>query len=290
MKRILSILALLLFTVLSHAQTKPQPASAAKVPYGDNKAAGKYAKIRGMNMYYETYGEGKPLLIIHGNSGSIGDFEKQIPYFSKKYKVILADSRDHGKTLDTLNMTDSLSYEQMSDDYAELLTHLKIDSAFVLGWSDGGINGLLLAMRHPEKVKKLAITGANLWPDTNSVEPFVLKYFDGIKKYYDKQKPSVERSVLLRHFNLVLTQPNIKPAALAKIKCPTLVMAGDYDVIRPEHTLLIAKSIPNSNLWISPNSGHGFLVLKNSDKFNTEVDEFLQRPFKKIAGRDFFQN
>lgn len=289
MKRVLSTLSLLFLALLLHAQTTPS-ASKAKVPYGDNKEAGKYAKIRGINMYYETYGEGKPLLIIHGNSGSIGDFEKQIPYFSKKYKVILADSRDHGKTLDTLHMLDSLSYEQMSDDYAALLTHLKIDSAYVLGWSDGGINGLLLAMRHPEKVKKLAITGANLWPDTNSVEPYVLKYFDGVRKYYEKQKPSVERSVLLRHFNLVLTQPNIKPAALAKVKCPTLVMAGDYDVIKPEHTLLIAKSIPNSNLWIAPNAGHGFLVLKSVDKFNTEVDEFFQRPYKKIAGRSFFEN
>ncbi|MEE1943506.1 alpha/beta hydrolase [Pedobacter sp. KR3-3] len=289
MKRIVSTFILFLFALSLHAQTNPK-ADPSKIAYGDNKAAGNYAKIRGMNMYYETYGEGKPLLIIHGNSGSIGDFSKQIPYFAKKYKVIVADSRDHGKTLDTLNMVDSLSYEQMSDDYAALLSHLKIDSAFVLGWSDGGINGLLLAMRHPEKVKKLAITGANLWPDTNSVEPFVLKYFDGIKKYYDKQKPSIARTVLLRHFNLLLTQPQIKPASLAKIQCPTLVMAGDQDVIKVAHTLLIAKSIPNSNLWISPNSGHGFLVLRSVDKFNVEVDEFFQRKYKKIAGRDLFQN
>ncbi|WP_199136414.1 alpha/beta fold hydrolase [Pedobacter sp. ASV12] len=289
MKRILSTLILFLFALSLHAQTTPK-ADQPKIPYGDNKAAGHYAKIRGMNMYYETYGEGQPLLIIHGNSGSIGDFSKQIPYFAKKYKVIVADSRDHGKTLDTLNMVDSLSYEQMSDDYAALLTHLKIDSALVLGWSDGGINGLLLAMRHPEKVKKLAVTGANLWPDTNSVEPFILKYFDGIKKYYDKQKPSITRTVLLRHFNLLLAQPQIKPASLAQIKCPTLVMAGDQDVIKAEHTLLIAKSIPKANLWIVPDSGHGYLVLRSVDKFNTEVDEFFQRKYKKIAGRALLQN
>lgn len=289
MKRILSTLILFLFALLLHAQNVPK-ADQPKIPYGDNKAAGHYAKIRGINMYYETYGEGQPLLIIHGNSGSIVDFSKQIPYFAKKYKVIVADSRDHGKTLDTLNMLDSLSYEQMSDDYAALLTHLKIDSALVLGWSDGGINGLLLAMRHPEKVKKLAVTGANLWPDTNSVEPFILKYFDGIKKYYDKQKPSIERTVLLRHFKLLLAQPQIQPSSLAKIQCPTLVMAGDQDVIKASHTLLIAKSIPKANLWIAPDSGHGFLVLRSVDKFNTEVDEFFQRKYRKIAGRELLQN
>lgn len=148
------------------------------ISYGNNSKAGNYASIRGIKMYYEIYGTGQPLLIIHGNSGSIADFEAQIPYFSKKYKVIVADSRDHGNTLDTLHMDDSLSYEMMADDYAALLSHLKIDSAFVLGWSDGGINGILLAMRHPEKVKKLAITGANLWCDTSTVEPFIINYFN----------------------------------------------------------------------------------------------------------------
>ncbi len=288
MKRILSTFALIFCTTLIYAQSKS--VTDTKISYGENPLAGKYVKIGGINMYYETYGDGAPLLIIHGNSGSIRDFSKQIPYFSKKYKVILVDSRDHGKTLDTLNMQDSLSYEQMSDDYSALLTSLKIDSAYVLGWSDGGINGLLLAMRHPEKIKKLAITGTNLWPDTNAIEPYILTYFKAINERYKKMKPTIESKVLLRHFNLLLTQPNIKPAALVNVKCPTLVMGGDYDVIKPEHTLLIAKSIPNSNLWISPNSGHGFLVLRGVDKFNTEVDEFFQRPFKKIKGPLFFQN
>jgi pimeloyl-ACP methyl ester carboxylesterase len=289
MKKTLLSLVLLFNTLVSLAQTSPS-LDEKKIAYGDNKEVGKFAKIRGINMYYEIYGEGKPLLIIHGNSGSIGDFSKQIPYFAKKYKVIVADSRDHGRTLDTAAMQDSLSYEMMSDDYDALLTHLKIDSALVLGWSDGGINGLLLAMNHPDKVKKLAITGANLWPDTNSVEPYILKTFQAMYNQYQKMKPTVQSKVLSRHFKLILTAPNIKPAALAAIKCPTLVMAGDHDVIKPAHTLLISQSIPNANLWIVPNAGHGFLVLKNADKFNIEVDEFFQRKFKLIKGQALFQN
>ena len=85
---------------------------------------------------------------------------------TKKYKVIIADSRAQGKSTDK---GDSLTYEMMADDYAALLDAMKIDSAYVIGWSDGGINGLLLAIRHPKKVKKLATTGANLVPDTTAV-------------------------------------------------------------------------------------------------------------------------
>jgi pimeloyl-ACP methyl ester carboxylesterase len=107
--------------------------------------------IRGIKMYYEVYGKGEPLLIIHGNGGSIKNFVYQIPYFAKNYQVILADSRAQGKT--SRRYADSLSYEMISDDLNALLDHLKIKNANVIGWSDGGIEGLLLAMNHPDKVK-----------------------------------------------------------------------------------------------------------------------------------------
>src|SRR5881398_4270563 len=141
--------------------------------YGKNDKAGQYANIRGFKMYYETYGEGEPLLIIHGNGGSINNFLYQIPYFSKSYKVIVADSRAQGKSADN---GDSLSYEMMADDLNALLDSLHLDSCYVIGWSDGGINGLLLAIRHPDKVKKLAVTGANLWPDTTAINPFAYNW------------------------------------------------------------------------------------------------------------------
>src|SRR3954471_14409817 len=97
--------------------------------YGRNEKAGKYVKTRGFNMYYETYGTGTPLLIIHGNGGSINNFTYQIPYFSKNYKVILADSRAQGRSTDTV---DSLSYEMMADDLNALLDTLHITSTYVV--------------------------------------------------------------------------------------------------------------------------------------------------------------
>src|SRR5882757_1721312 len=202
--------------------------------YGHNKDAGKFYDIRGFKMYCEIYGEGQPLLIIHGNSGSIAAFTQNIPYFSPKYKVIVADSRAQGRSADD---GDSLTYEMMADDLAALLDQLHVDSADVIGWSDGGINGLLLAMRHPEKVKKLAVTGANLWPDTVAVYQEV---WDMVRPWYAalKKKPSLtpQEKGSYKLMRLLCDQPNIPLTDLHKIHCPTLVMGGDHDVIRPEHT------------------------------------------------------
>jgi pimeloyl-ACP methyl ester carboxylesterase len=249
------------------------------VPYGNNKATGKYYNIRGFKMYAETYGTGRPLLIIHGNGGSIADFLHQIPYFSKKYKVIVADSRAQGKSADA---GDSLSYEMMADDYAALLDAMKIDSAFVIGWSDGGINGLLLATRHPEKVARLAITGANLWPDTTAVsedvEQMVLPTYTVLKAKSEKNEQEKRGWKLVR---LLVEEPHIPVTDLQKITIPTLVIGGDHDVIKPQHTLLIAQSIPHSYLWILPNSGHSTPIVYK-EEFNKTVADFFKTPYRTI--------
>ena len=172
---LIAILALHVFAAGSIAQK-------TTVPYGANQTVGKYYNIRGIKMYCEIYGDGKPLLLIHGNNGSIKSFEHNIPYFAARYKVIVVDSRAQGNSKDSGG---SLTFEMMADDEAALLDALKIDSAYVIGWSDGGINALLLAMRHPEKVIKLAATGANLWPDASAFAPGVWKEE---KKYYDAHK------------------------------------------------------------------------------------------------------
>jgi len=256
------------------------------IPYGNNPAAGKYYEFRGFKMYAEVYGEGQPLLIIHGNGGSINNFVYQIPYFSKKYKVIIADSRAQGNSKD---QGDSLTYEMMADDYAALLSAMKIDSACVIGWSDGGINGLLLAIRHPEKVRKLAVTGANLTPDTSAVNPDVEamispSYFV-LKNKKDKTPSEKSEWKLLR---LLVEEPHISLASLHGIQNPTLVIGGDHDILKPIHTLLIFQNIPNAYLWILPNSGHSTPIVYKDD-FNKQVDDFFSNPFRKIEkGGRFF--
>ena len=218
-------------------------------------------------------------MIIHGNGGSIGNFTSNIPYFSKKYKVIIADSRAQGKSADA---GDSLTYEMMADDYAALLDQLHVDSAYVIGWSDGGINGLLLAIRHPGKVKKLAVTGANLEPDSAAVYQEV---WDMVRPSYAAMKAKANKTAQEKNgfklLRLLCDQPHIPLADLHTIQCPSLVIGGDHDVIRPEHTMLIAHNIPRSYLWILPNSGHSTPVAY-SELFNKTVDDFFSKNFRVI--------
>ena len=248
-----------------------------KSVYGHNKAVGKYYNIRGFKMYAEIYGQGKPLLFIHGNGGSGGNFFKQVPFFSKNYKVIIADSRAQGKSVDT---GDSLSYNMMADDYAALLDVLKIDSAYVVGWSDGGIDGLLLAIRHPGKVKKLAVTGANLRPDTTAVPrelwEMLTPAYNDLKGKANK-KP--EENAAYKLLKLLIDQEPIPLSDLHKISCPVLVIGGDHDLIWPGHTLEISNNISNSYLWILPNSGHATPVMYAND-FNKNVNDFFTKQFR----------
>lgn len=253
--------------------------------YGKNNTTGKYYDIRGFKMYAEVYGEGEPLLFIHGNGGSINNFTKQIPSFSKKYKVIVADSRAQGKSADN---GDSLTYEMMADDYAALLDAMKIDSAYVVGWSDGGINGLLMAIRHPEKVKKLAITGANLRPDTTAVFQevwnLVTPMYNQLKNKKDKNEMEKSGYKLLK---LLVENPHIPLSDLHKISCPTLVIGGDHDVIKEEHTMEIYKNIPKAYLWILPNSGHSTPVVY-MEEFNSRVESFFKQSYRKFEATTRF--
>jgi len=258
-----------LFTLLAFCQDKP-------VQYGDNPAAGKYYNIRGIKMYCEIYGTGKPLLMIHGNGGDISAFTKNIPYFAKKYRVIVPDSRAQGKSTDD---RDSLSFEMMADDFATLLDTLHVDSSYVIGWSDGGINALLLAMRHPDKVIKLASTGANLWPDSTAIVPSEWlseqrDYNASKNKVFTTAKDKNDQKIFL----LDWFQPNIPLLALRKIKCPSLIIGGDHDVIVIQHTVLIYQNIPHAYLWILPDSPHGTLQA-HADEFNKKVDDFFSQPF-----------
>ncbi len=247
-----------------------------KVDYGNNPAAGKYYSVRGIKMYTEVYGSGRPLLLIHGNGGSMNAFRENIPYFSKRYKVIAVDSRAQGKTVDN---NDSLSFEMMADDFAALLDAMHIDSAYVTGWSDGGINALLLALRHPDKVIRLASTGANMTPDSGALIPSLWK--DELKQYEsDKNKPwtTLKEKNDWKIFMLDWLQPNVPLEDLKGIKCPSLIICGDHDLITLEHTVGIYKNIPKAYLWIVPNSGHATLQ-EHRDEFDNLVNNFFTRPF-----------
>jgi pimeloyl-ACP methyl ester carboxylesterase len=276
LKKLLVLLIGLVITELSFAQAVELSASDTN-SFGSNPKAGKYLVIRGISMYYESYGVGEPLLMIHGNGGSISSFMNQIPYYSKTYQVIAVDSRAQGKSVD---LQDSLSFEMMADDFDALLDDLHLDSCNVLGWSDGGINGLLLAIRHPDKVKRLAITGANLWPDSTAISAadylWALNYYDTLGKMPQTPEIIYARKLV----KLDLFEPHITRDQLQQIKCPVLVIGGDHDIILSEHTFYIYKSIPNAFLWILPNSSHATLI-DYKERFNEVVGDFFGGRLKK---------
>ena len=251
-----------------------------KIPYGNNPSAGKFYSVRGIKMYTEVYGSGKPLLLIHGNGDSINAFALNIPYFSKKYKVIAVDSRAHGKTVDD---QDSLSFEMMADDFAALLDAMQIDSAYVIGWSDGGINALLLAIRHPDKVIKLVSTGANMTPDSTGLIPV---YWRDEQKIFEsgKNKPhtTAKEKNDWKIFLLDWLQPNVPLDNLKAVRCPSLIVCGDNDLIPIEHTAAIYRHIPQAYLWILPHSGHATLK-EHRDDFNRMTDSFFQEPFNTFG-------
>lgn len=256
-----SILLLFLFSGnICPAQSGPA--------FGNNPAAGNYFSSNGVKIYYEIYGEGKPLILLHGNGGSIKSRANLIGEFAKKYKVIALDSRCHGKSGCP---SQYLTYEQMAEDVNGLLHSLNIDSAYIWGHSDGAIIGLLLAIHHPEKVKKFLASGANLRPDSTAVDPALFPLLKVLEKRV------INDSILSKQFRLLVEQPNIPVTDLEKIKSSVLVMAGDRDAIRNRHTLEIFEHIPNALLCILPGTTH--FVYHDRKKWFLEIlYDFFDNP------------
>ena len=266
------------------------PAQTARraVPYGVNPAAGRTFAHDGVKLYYETYGAGEPLLVVHGNGGHIGHLAAQIDHFRKHYRVIAMDSRDHGKSADSPG---PLTYEKMTNDLAALIDHLKLGPVDVLGWSDGGIEALLLGIHYPAKVKKIAAMAANLNPSPPAVHPDTVAL---VKKMVAAMPPAENATPAQRRarkvISMLLVEPNIDPNELKKITAPTLVLAGDHDVIADEHTLDIFHHLPNAQLCIFPSATH-MIPFDDPARFNAAVERFLREPFVKLDRiKDFLKS
>lgn len=274
MKKPIAILFFILLNIYNvAAQTE------ISIPYGNNKEAGNYKDVNGIKMYYEIYGSGKPLVLLHGNGGSIKGHARRIEYFKNQFQVIAIDSRGHGKSTDTSNK--QLNYKQMADDVSVLLDSLKIKDTYIWGQSDGGILGLLIAIHHPEKVSKLAAFGANLYPGKKAVYDEIDKLvMDTLKATKDPRTKNL--------YTLLAYQPDIKDKDLQKIKCPVLIMSGDRDAIRLEHSIEIFNNIENSNLFVMPGATH-FGSYEKTELFNMVLSSFFNEPFKKNSTVDIFK-
>lgn len=232
--------------------------------FGSNPGKGKYVKINESQIYYETYGEGTPLLLLHGGLGSIVHFKDCIPTLSKHFKVIAVDSPGHGRS----SHIDSLSYPLLSDYISQFIDHLQVDSLYLMGWSDGGIIGLSLAAQRPDKLKKLLAIGVNtgthgmskssiewtknrLVPWAKNKEGWWMKTHLPLLSQPEKIDDYLENTK-----KMWLTDVYIPQTTIQSIKVPTLIMIGDKDSIKKEHTIEIYSDIEKAQLCILPNTGH----------------------------------
>jgi pimeloyl-ACP methyl ester carboxylesterase len=257
------------------------------IVYGANPQAGHYVRVNDIRLYYEDYGSGRPLLLMHGNGGRIYDLRNQIAEFAKYFKVIAVDSRAQGLSTDSDR---ELSFSLMASDMAQLLDSLNIDSAYVLGWSDGGIVGLELALKYPRKIAKLVAVGANFLPDSTALPAAMIhemetSSFAGLDSATQRGIVShshfPERAGLIydKLNRLDLFHPHFTLEQLHSIKVPTLVMAGDHDIIIDTHTLNLFHALPDAQLCIMPGAGHGFLLGKPAIA-NEIIKSFLLAPQK----------
>ena len=244
-----------------------------EIQYGNNSSVGKYADVNGIKLYYEIYGEGAPLLLLHGNRSPIATFYKQIPELAKHFKVIAVDTRGQGNSTEDGK---KYTYDLFAEDMNAFLDYLHLDSVNILGWSDGGNTGLIMAMKYPDKVKRLVTMGADVFIDTTVVAPWVFKEVENQLKEFSKDTSYVSRNNW-RLANLLITEPNHTFNDLKKIKCPVLVMAGQNDIIKENHTKGIAANIPYSELFIAPNQTHYF-PQENPVLFNKMVIDFFSKP------------
>ncbi len=264
----------ILVSIQAHAQT-----NANEIPFGNNSEKGNYVTIDGAKQYYEVYGQGEPLVLIHGNGGNIAYMKPQIEYFAMKYKVIVMDCRGRGKS----EMgKDSLTYSQMAKDIVGILDYLHLDSTYVVGRSDGGILALLLAIDYPLKVKKAVAFAANLTPDTIGLYPWNYAEVISDRMHADKMLSENDTTqnwkVIQQRNRMMEFQPHITKQDLSKIKCPVLVMSTDRDIIPEEHTLFIYRNILKSNLCILTGENH-YVTKNNPDLFNSIVAKYLEDKF-----------
>ena len=223
-----------------------------------------------IQLHYIEQGQGQPLILLHGNGEDTAYFEHQIPCFSKNYRVIAIDTRGHGKSP---RGEKPFTIKQFAEDLHDYMDAKGIAKANILGFSDGGNITLTFALRYPERIEKLILNGANLFP--NGVKPLYqwpIEIGYRIARLFSKRSDKAKQNAEM--LGLMVNEPHINPSQLAQLTMPVLVVAGTRDMIKESHTKLIYKSLPNAQLVIL--KGDHFVANKNAEAFNKEVIEFLK--------------
>ncbi|MBO7616744.1 MAG: alpha/beta hydrolase [Bacteroidales bacterium] len=216
-------------------------------------------------------GQGQPLILLHGNGESCDYFEHQIPCFSSDYRVIAIDTRGHGKSP---RGEKPFTIKQFAEDLHDFMDEKGIEKAILLGFSDGGNIALTFALKYSERVEKMIVDGANLFP--SGVKPLYqwpIEVGYRVAKLFSKKSEQANRNAEM--LGLMVNEPHIEPSELSRLTMPVMVVAGTKDMIKESHTRLIYKSLPNAQLNII--EGDHFVANKNADVFNKVVAAFLRK-------------
>lgn len=262
--------------------------NASEINFGSNTDIGKYADVNGIKMYYEIYGNGEPLLLLHGGLGSIEGFKYLIPYLSKDFRVIAIDFRGHGRTN---NNIDSMSYSLHTSDIIHFIEFLRLEELRILGYSDGGVVALKLAVEIPEKIKKMAVVGANR--SVSEMKDYFIGFAnemasdENMSDSYKSQKDDYlklnpEPDKYERFMQLVgqmwLREPFISHDDYALINTPILLIYGDRDAIKFDKMIQMYRDLNSDKkqLCILPNTNHFVFQENHSEIVNPIILKYFK--------------
>jgi pimeloyl-ACP methyl ester carboxylesterase len=233
-----------------------------------------------VRLWYAIFGEGEPVLLLHGGLGNANHFGGLVAALAERHQVIVLDSRGHGRSTRSRH---GISYLQMAKDVIALLDHLALPRVAIVGWSDGGVTGLQVAIRHPRRVTKLYLLGTNyaLAGAKPSRSKTFVEYFARCKREYEALAPDARQlGPLLKELRAMWsTQPTIAVKDLVKIRARTVVALGEHDEnIRRQHAVEMAELIPDATLQILPDTSH-FALWQDPEGFARSVLGLLdERP------------
>jgi pimeloyl-ACP methyl ester carboxylesterase len=278
MRRFAFFITLFLFAFAAAARGEPQWLTLPPTPSLPQAANSGYAPVNGIKIWYAEFGAGAPVILLHGGLANSNYWGKLIPALAPHYRVIVMDSRGHGRSSRDDKPYD---YDLMASDVLALMDYLKIDKAAVIGWSDGAIIGLDIAMHHPERLTKLFAFAANSDPSAvKDVEhdPVFGAFIARARTEYEKLSPTPkEYDAFLKQITKMWdSEPHWSAADLAAIKVATWIVDADHDeAIKRDNTLFMADNIPGSGLLIQPEVSH-FSFLQDPQQFNADVLHFLE--------------
>ncbi len=245
---------------------------------------GEYVDVGDVSIWYAEEGSGKPLVLLHGGLCTNETWAAQTPAFAQQFRVIAPERRGHGHTADVAG---PLTYSAMANDMIGVLDRVVGMPAHLVGWSDGGILALMIAIARPDLVAKLVAIGANY--DPSGMVPGVQEMFArtapdsaematlrGPYEMHSPDGPEHWPIVFDKFVELIRLEPNISLEELGRISARTLVLVGDDDFVSLEHTAALFRAIPNSELAVIPGTSHA-VAMEKPELVNRIVLDFLQR-------------